>query len=91
MRGTVLLLDDDRSRQLADSLRLNRLVVYEALNVLEAIEQLHSSYPDVIVACLAPDETRSVVQELRGAARDTSIIVTSGADQRDAARAAGAD
>jgi DNA-binding response OmpR family regulator len=92
MRGTVLLLDDDRSRQLADSLRLNRLIVYEASDVVEAMAHLRSEDPDVIVACLAPHDTRSFVRELREAApRATSIIVVAGAEHRDAARAGGAD
>jgi DNA-binding response OmpR family regulator len=92
MRGTVLLLDDDSSRRRADSLRLDRLIVYEASDVHEALEHLRSEAPDVIVACLASLDTRSLVQQLRGAAdRVTSIIVAAAVEHRDAARAAGAD
>ena len=92
MRGSVLLLDDDRSRQLADSLRLDRLIVYEASDVTEAMALLRNEDPDVIVACLGPHDTRALVKELREAApRATSIIVAAGAEHRDAARAGGAD
>ena len=92
MRGTVLLLDDDRSRRLADGLRLNRLLVYEASDLVEAMEHLRGADPDVIVACLAPQDTRSLVGELRAAApRGASIIVAADAAHREAAHAGGAD
>jgi DNA-binding NtrC family response regulator len=92
MRGTVLLLDDDRSRRLAESLRLNQLMVYEASDTFEAMAHLRSEDPDVIVvARLAQNDTRSL-EELREAApRATSIIVAAGVEHRDAARAGGAD
>jgi CheY-like chemotaxis protein len=92
MRGTVLLLDDNRARRLADTLRLNQLVVYEASNVVEAIEYLRTSDPDVIAACLDPHDAGALLQELRRAApQSTSIIVAADARHREAARAAGAD
>ena len=92
MRGTVLLLDDDRSRQLAESLRLDRLIVYEASDVFEALAHLRSDDPDVIVVCFTPDDTQSLVKNLREAApRATSIIVAAGVEHRDAARTGGAD
>lgn len=93
MRGTVLLLNIDRSAPVnVDLLRANGLVVSLSHDRAHALEQLQRSAPDVVVAALPAGDSPSVVPELRGLADlATSVIVASELDEREAAREAGAD
>ncbi len=93
MRGTVLLLNIDRSSPVnVDLLRANGLVVSLSHDRAHALEQLQRSAPDVVVAALPAGDSPSVVPELRGLADlATSVIVASELDEREAAREAGAD
>jgi DNA-binding NarL/FixJ family response regulator len=93
MRGTLLLLDTDRSLLVdVDLLRANGLMVYPCHELAHALEQFPHIAPDVVVAVLSAHDSASVVPALRGLAdRATSIIVASVSEEREAARAGGAD
>ena len=93
MRGTVLLLESDRSVLVdVDLLRANELIVYPCHELAGAQMQLRHMTPDVIVAVLSARDSPSIVLGLRGLADyATSIIVASVPEARDAARKAGAD
>ena len=93
MRGTVLLLDSDRSLFVdVDSLRANGLIVYHCHDLTQVREQFQHVAPDVVVAVLSAHDNPSIVSDLRGLAEHaTSIIVASVPEQREAARKAGAD
>jgi DNA-binding NarL/FixJ family response regulator len=93
MRGTLLLLDSDRS-SLADLdlLRANGLIVYHCSEGANALKQLQDVAPDVVVAVLPARDSASIVPDLRDLAdHATSIIVASGAQARESARREGAD
>ena len=93
MRGTVLLLDRDKSRAVdVDLLRENGLVVYDCRELADALKQVQRGAPEVIVAVLPAHSSPSIVPTLRDLAdRATSIIVASVPEDRDALRRAGAD
>jgi DNA-binding NarL/FixJ family response regulator len=93
MRGTLLLLDTDRSLRVdVDLLRANGLIVYHCHELAHALEQFRHIAPDVVVAVLSAHDSASIVPALRGFAdRATSIIVASVHEEREAARKAGAD
>jgi DNA-binding NarL/FixJ family response regulator len=93
MRGTVLLLESDRSVPVdVDLLRANELVVYHCHEPADALKQLQHMAPDVVVAVLSGHDSPSIVPGLRDLADyATSIIVASVPEERDAARQAGAD
>ena len=93
MRGTVLLLDSDESLLAdVDLLRANGLTVYHCHEPADALKQLQRIDPDAVVAVLAPDDSGSIVADLRQLLDPaTSIIVVSVAERRDVARQAGAD
>ena len=92
MRGTVLLLENDRS-QLADVdlLRANGLTVYHSRELAQALKHFEHVEPEVLVVMVSAD-SGSIVPELRGRAdHAASIIVASVPEEREAARLAGAD
>ena len=93
MRGTVLLLESDRSFLVdVDLLRTNELIVYHCHERATAMKQLQHVAPDVVVAVLSGQDSPSIVPGLRGLADyATSIIVASVPEEREAARKAGAD
>jgi DNA-binding NarL/FixJ family response regulator len=93
MRGTVLLLDRDKSRPVdVDFLRENGLVVYHCRELADALKQCQRVAPEVIVAVLPAHNSPSIVPALRDLVdRATSIIVASVPEDRDALRRAGAD
>jgi DNA-binding response OmpR family regulator len=93
MRGTVLLLESDRSLLVdVELLRANELMVYHCHELAKALEQFQQMTPDVVVAVLSGHDSPSIVPRLRDQADyATSIIVASAAEERDAARRAGAD
>jgi DNA-binding response OmpR family regulator len=93
MRGTILLLDSDKSLLAdVDLLRANGLTVDHCHEPAHALEQLQRIAPDVVVAVLAAHDSLSVVPDLRDLADPaTSIIVVSVSAQREAARKIGAD
>lgn len=92
MRGTVLLLDTDRSTLVdVDLLRANGLLVYHRHDPANALNDFHEIAPDVVVAAL-PHDAPSIVSALRRLADyATSIIAASVAETRDAVHQAGAD
>ena len=92
MRGTVLLLESDRSLLVdVDLLRVNELIVYHCHELANALKQFQHMAPDVVVAVLSHDSP-SIVTGLRSLADyATSIIVASVPEEREAARKAGAD
>ena len=93
MRGTVLLLDTDKSLLVdVDLLRANGLAVHHFHEPAQALEQFQRAAPDVIVAVLAAHDSASIVTDLRQLADPgTSIIVVSVPGQREAGRETGAD
>jgi DNA-binding NarL/FixJ family response regulator len=95
MRGTVLLLERDRSLLVdVDLLRANELIVYHCHELANALKQFQhmAMAPDVVVAVLSGHDSPSIVPGLRGLADyATSIIVASVPEEREAARKAGAD
>jgi DNA-binding NarL/FixJ family response regulator len=93
MRGTVLLLDGDRSLLVdLDLLRANGLIVYRHYELAHLLKQFQHIAPDVVVAVLTAHGNPSIVADLRRLAdRDTSIIVSSVPEQRETVREAGAD
>jgi DNA-binding response OmpR family regulator len=93
MRGTVLLLDSDRSTIVdVELLRANGLLVHHRNDPEQALSECQEIAPDVIVASVPPARAAAIVSALRGAADyATSIIATSAAGERDAIRVAGAD
>ena len=93
MRGTVLLLESDRSLLVdVDLLRANELIVYPCHELADALQQFQHVAPDVVVAVLSGHDSSSIVPGLRRLADyATSIIVASVAEEREAARKAGAD
>jgi DNA-binding response OmpR family regulator len=93
MRGTVLLLESDRSLLVdVDLLRTNELIVYHCYDIATALKQFQHLTPDVVVAVLSGHESPSIVSGLRSLADyATSIIVASIPEEREAARMAGAD
>ena len=93
MRGTVLLLESDRSLLVdVDLLRANELFVYHCHELADALKQLQQITPDVIVAVLSGHDSPSIVPGLRGVTDyATSIIVVAGSEEREAARKAGTD
>ena len=93
MRGTVLLLESDRSLLVdVDLLRANELIVYHCHELTTALKQLQQMAPDVVVAVLSGQDSPSIVLGLRDLADyATSIIVASVPEEREAARKAGAD
>lgn len=93
MRGTVLLLQSDQSWLVdVDVLHANGLIVYRCHEPADALEEVQRLAPDVVVAVLAAHDPVSIVPDLRDLADPaTSIIVVSGAAQRDAAGTTGAD
>jgi DNA-binding response OmpR family regulator len=93
MRGTVLLLDDGDARApYAEYFRANGLIVYETTRPEDALRQLATVTPDVIVTTFGHAIASSVIGELRTSVDDaTSIIVAGGDEGREQARNAGAD
>jgi DNA-binding NarL/FixJ family response regulator len=93
MRGTVLLLESDRSLLVdVDLLRVNELIVYHCHELANALKQFQPMAPDVVVAVLSGHDSPSIVPGLRSLADyATSIIVASVPEEREAARKAGAD
>jgi DNA-binding response OmpR family regulator len=93
MRGTVILLDTDKSSLVdPDLLRANGLTVFHCHEPAQALDQCQRAAPDVIVAVLAAHDSVSIVTDLRNLADpDTSIIVVSVPEQREAGRTTGAD
>ena len=93
MRGTVLLVESDKSFLVdLDLLRANELIVYHCHELAQALQQLQQLAPDVVVAVLSGHDSASIVPSLRGLAdHATSIIVASVPEAREAARKAGAD
>ena len=93
MRGTVLLLESDRSLLVdVDLLRANQLIVYHCHELANALKQFQHMAPDVVVAVLSGHDSPSIVPGLRDLADyATSIIVASVPEEREAARKAGAD
>jgi DNA-binding NarL/FixJ family response regulator len=93
MRGTILLLENDKSMLVdIDLMRENGLIVYHCHEPAHALTELQHRAPDVVVAVLSAHDSASVVPGLRGGAdRATSIIVASVPEEREAARRAGAD
>lgn len=93
MRGTVLLLDSDRSRLAdVDLLRANGLLVDQYDELAEALKRCQNTVPDVIVVVLSARDSQSIVPELRRLIdHATSIVVASVPEEREAARQAGAD
>jgi DNA-binding NarL/FixJ family response regulator len=93
MRGTILLLDSDRSLLVdVDLLRANALIVYHCHQLANALTQFQSVGPDVVVAVLPVHDSGSTVPPLRGLAdHATSIIVASVPEERESAHNAGAD
>jgi DNA-binding response OmpR family regulator len=93
MRGTVLLVDSDRSFLVVDVdvFRANGLIVYHCHEPDQALKQFHDIGAEVIVV-LSARHSRSIVPALRGLAdHATSIVVVSVPEERDEARRAGAD
>jgi DNA-binding response OmpR family regulator len=93
MRGTVLLLDSGDARApYADYFRAHGLIVYETTRPEDALKQLDTVTPDVIVTTFGRSIPSSVIGELRTSVdAATSIIVTSADEGREQARKAGAD
>jgi DNA-binding response OmpR family regulator len=93
MRGTVLLLEHDRSLLAdVDLLRANGLIVYHCHELADALKQFPHVVPEVVVAVVSLDDSQRIVPELRWLVdRATSIIVVSVPEEREAARKAGAD
>jgi CheY-like chemotaxis protein len=93
MRGTVLLLNSDRTMAVdAELLRASGLMVHGADELAEAVERLQHVSPDVIVAVLPAEGSASAVARLRGAADPAiSLIVATAPAERAAVRQAGAD
>ena len=92
MRGTVLLLESDRSSLVdVDLLRANELIVYPCAELADAQMQLQHVAPDVVVAVLSGRDPAIVTGLRRLADFATSIIVASVPAEREAAREAGAD
>jgi DNA-binding NarL/FixJ family response regulator len=93
MRGTVLLLESDRSSLVdVDLLRANELIVYHCHELAHALKQFQHMAPDVVVAVLSGHDSPSIVPGLRDLADyATSLIVASVPEEREAARKAGAD
>jgi DNA-binding NarL/FixJ family response regulator len=93
MRGTVLLLDSGEARaSYAEFFRANGLIVFETARPEEAIKQLDTVKPDVIVTTFGPAVPSTVIRTLRTSVDDaTSIIVTCADEGREQARNAGAD
>ena len=91
MRGTVLLVDSDRSPLVdVDLFRANGLVVYQYQEPGQALQQFQELGADVIV--VVSGHSRSIVSALRGLADyATSIVVASTHEDREEARSAGAD
>ena len=92
MRGTVLLLDSDKSPLVdVDLFRANGLTVHHCHESEQALKQFQDTGADVIVVLSARD-SGSIVPALRGLADyATSIVVASVPEDRDDARRAGAD
>jgi len=92
MRGTILLLDSDKSLlAAADLFRRAGLMVHHCEEPAHALKQFHDVGADVVVVATT-DPTLSIVRDFRGLADDaTSIVVASGPDVREEARRAGAD
>ena len=92
MRGTVLLLDSDRSWPVdVDLFRAKGVMVYHCHEPGQALKQLQDVGADVIVVRSARPG-RSIVAALRGLAdHATSIVVASVPEEREEARRAGAD
>ena len=92
MRGTLLLLESEKSLVDVDVLRANGLMVYDCHELAEAVKQLQRVAPDVILAVLSERDSPSIVSPLRRLTDDaTSIIVASVPEYREAAREEGAD
>ena len=93
MHGTVLLLKSEGSWLAeVDVLRAKGLIVYACDELEAAVQQLQQVAPDVVVVMLSAAGGASIVSALRGLVdHATSIIVTSGSEQREPALAAGAD
>jgi hypothetical protein len=93
MRGTVLLLESDRSQVAdVDLLRANGLIVYHSRELAHALKYFEHVAPEVLVVIVSAHDSGSIVPELRGLAdRAASIIVASVPEEREAARMAGAD
>ena len=92
MRGTVLLLDSDRSLLIdVDLFRANGLIVYHCHESDQALKQFQDFGADVVVVLSARDSP-SIVPALRGLADEaTSIVVASVPEEREEAHRAGAD
>jgi DNA-binding NarL/FixJ family response regulator len=93
MRGTVLLLESDRSLLVdVDLLRANELIVYHCRELANALKQFQHTAPDVVVVVLSGQDSPAMVPALRDLSdHATSIIVASVPEEREAARQAGAD
>ena len=91
MRGTILLVDSDRSSLVdVDLFRANGLIVYHCHEPDLALKQFQEIGIDVIVVLSA--RHRSIVPALRGLAdQATSIVVAAVPEEREEARRAGAD
>ena len=65
MRGTVLLLESDRSLLVdVDLLRANELIVYHCHELANALKQFQHMAPDVVVAVLSGHDSPSIVHRL---------------------------
>lgn len=92
MRGSILLLDSDRSLiAAADLFRGAGLHVHHCDDAFRALTHFRDAGADVVVVASAHHDP-SIVRGFRALAdHAASIIVASGSEHRDAARAAGAD
>jgi DNA-binding NarL/FixJ family response regulator len=92
MRGTVLLLDSDRSLLAdVDLFRANGLIVHHCHDPAEALRRVQEIAADVVVVVSA-HHSGSIVRDVRGLADDAmSIVVASVPEEREEARRAGAD
>ena len=93
MRGTVLLLESDKSLLVdVHMLRANQLTIHHCHEPDQALKQFEDVAPDVVVAVLGAHDSVSIVPDVRDLADPaTSIIVVSVPAQREAARKTGAD
>jgi DNA-binding response OmpR family regulator len=93
MRGTLLLLDSRDSRSLdAEHFRANGLMVYEAEDADDALQQIDRIAPDVVVYCADHSDDPPVIAALRSRVDyATSIIVAAGLHDGEHAHNAGAD
>ena len=91
MRGTVLLIDMDKLLPVAvDLFRTSGLIVYHCDELSQALKQFRDIGADVVLVA-STHYNSSVIRAFRALADDaTSVIVASGPEYREEARAAGA-